>query len=211
MRLTTILLLFLSSNLYAQNFEVSYKNLHTLGLILCHEVTESKQLPKANLQFNQFEVEQSRYGKLAKQKVFELTGHCMKEFSVKTKKVESEGYYISFKIDMASPTQIKGEVGDYNLLINLNKGKLSPISLTHKYLGQRKKVSFKAQDWASSSLISAKKLRVAIGKNTLRENLNGTITGPNAVLKNHWSYSSLSCLSEDTKILKYCNDQILPI
>jgi hypothetical protein len=196
-------------------FNFNYKNLNTLGALICTQTTPTKKTEQ--ILAHKINVDMRRVGPNPNDKIFEISGSCDINYDLKSKKIVSFGEEFNIEFELGNLANVKGNLGIKEIEVSFDKNSLKAIKITDPLLLTNDNFDLSRSQWASSDRIfnlkNKKLLSVKLARATAAVEKNNTLifyTNDQTHFYNIWSYQSSGCShgsrkvseSECSKILK---------
>jgi len=203
----TLILIFASSSLMASEFKFNYKNLNSLGALICSQVQD--KLQPNQVQVSKFTIDKTSLGPAKNHAQYELTGSCNAILSKKTQEVLSYGEELQIEFNLKRLGHVSGTVGINKIDLYFDGKKLKKMTIEKISTAKLKSLNLNKIKWAkNNSLFDLNK------KNKIQLRLKGRIVASEAQsnlnFKNHgtyysiWSFGSFGCNGQAKIIPNQC-------
>ena len=123
----TLILIFASSSILASEFRFNYKNLNSLGALICSQLQDKIQ--PNQVQVSKFSVDKTILGSGNDHAQYELTGSCNAILSKNTHKVLSYGDELQIQFNLKRLGHVSGTVGVNKVDLYFDGKKLKKMSI----------------------------------------------------------------------------------
>lgn len=191
-------------NATSNAFKLNYKNINTLGALICSLDAEDTKQKKTHVIINKFSTNKTQLGD--KQGV-NLSGVCNGKVNIKTKDIISYGKSFELDFDSSFANTVKGTLGVKKIILSFTNNTPAKLKIINPYSKTKKVFNLGQVNWAkNNSIINFNTKDLISIKHNGR--VIATESGANlqllsAQFYNIWSFNSFGCsiksrLNEDS-------------
>lgn len=194
-----ITLLLISSMTKASSFKLNYKNLNSLGSLICNldEAHTAQQRPSSSF-VHKIEINKTSLSSHAK--IIEVSGTCHSQFSLKDKSLISSGNQFDLKFQSHQNKTIHTKLGLSQLSITFNQGAPTIIQIKNSFSHKSKTMLLHNAVWANSnsifSLAKKKMVEIKSGHQIIASEKNANLIFGDMKFYNIWNYHSFACKAQ---------------
>jgi hypothetical protein len=193
-----VLTLSIGQMAYGNEFNFNYKNLNTLGALICSQ--DSVVQDKETILAHKVNIDMRRVGPGGNDKIFEVSGSCDISYNKNSDIVTSFGDEFSIEIELSNLNSVTGKLGIKDIELQFNDRELTGMKITDSLMMSSKTFDLTGSHWAISDRIfnlkNKKLLSVNLSRSTAAVEKNNSLefyTNGQSRFYNIWTYESFGC------------------
>ena len=178
-------------------FIFNYKNINTLGALICSLDRPNKTSTPFLVRLNKLEVDKERMNSKTGKQVVSLTGVCNSEVNQKTKEIISFGQDLELILKEGTSSEAQGTLGLKKLKIVFRNNSPTLLKISDPYTKKARTFNLKQINWAKKNSIvsfsNSDNISIKSRGRIIAMEKNANLKIKDTQFYNIWSFNSFGC------------------